>query len=121
MSSIAARSQLALRLSFFFGASGHPSVCRCNVRFGSLADIETRPRLLYPRKRTRFSSIVMSALCQKSGSHLIRSVELMVQPDAGDVRFQVKTVRKDLRVIEAHFASRANPSHCRSHLDTLTS
>jgi hypothetical protein len=51
---------------------------------------------------------------------VIRSVELMVQPYAGDVGFQVK-VRKDQRVTEVHIASRANPSHCRSHLDTLTS
>ena len=51
---------------------------------------------------------------------VIRSVELTVQPDARDVGFQVK-VRKDQRVTEVHIVSRANPSHCRSHLDTLTS
>ena len=68
MSSIAARSQLALRLSFFFGASGHPSVCRCNVRFGSKADMAAHSSdVRFTPKSRHWNSAAPCPLCAKSG------------------------------------------------------
>src|SRR5215472_13141440 len=67
MSSIAARSQLALRLSFFLRRKrtsfGVQMQCPLWVKSGHQGQL--KECLLYPQKQTLELSRVMSALCQK--------------------------------------------------------
>ena len=67
MSSIAARSQLALRLSFFLrrkrASFGVQMQCPLWVKSRHTGRSEQCP--LYPQERTLVERIVMSALCQK--------------------------------------------------------